>query len=173
MTTTFELIMKSRELVAEGSQGFDDDSGFDGWLGKLDGLLAESSDKLLACRCVVDDAEAEAEKLRALASKIEERAKRFDAIANRVKDKAQNLAVELSAVDGRTKFDLGDGGKVTIVTRKDLKVDVADVNALPFQYQKVKDPVADVTAIKAAHKLGQQVLGATVTEVQTTYLKWS
>lgn len=171
MSTTFEIITAARALAMRGESGFDDDAGMDGWLAELDALATVGEDKMLACTVVVDDAKVQAERLRELAKRIGERAKAYDAIVERVEGKMLSIAQGLHAVDGRTKFNLGDGGSVSLVTRKDLKVEVTDVLALPFKFQKVAEPKADLAGIKAAAKLGEKITGATVTEVQETHLR--
>ena len=172
MSSTRELILRSQDLAHEGSNGFEDDEGFDGWIARFDAFLAESTDKLLACRFVSEELAAKQVRAKEIASQFTDLARKIGAAVDRVDDKAMALAIATADATGKTKFDTEDGRSVTLVTTRQIDVQVTDLEILPTRFARVKVE-ADKSAIKAAHKLGESVPGVTCVDTESKSLRWS
>ena len=94
-----------------------------------------------------------------------------DNLAQRQKaaeNKANNLKKYLAGYLAGQKFSTS---RVAISFRKSESVNVQELEALPKEYLKYKDPEPDKTAIKAALKAGKEVPGAEIVQSQNIQIK--
>lgn len=129
---------------------------------KLDALVMERDAKLENIALWIKDLKAEADAIKA----------EKDALAQRQKS-AENKAEQLKQY---LAFSLGEGNKfktprVALGWRRSATVEVADVMALPAEYQRIKPPEADKTKIKDALKAGTVVPGCTLIEHQSLSIR--
>lgn len=169
--SVYALSTEARDLLLTGSNGFDDDAGFDAWNLQLQGWLAKASDKFVACRVIIERAAAEAAFLKDQAKQLAERGKRFGAVEDRVKGLVKELLTAQVQTTGQNKIETADGSTVTLVETTQIDVDIADVNLLPTRFVRtVVEP--DLNAIKAAYKRGEETPGAVCNERKTTSIRW-
>lgn len=169
--SVYELTMGASALLARGSEGFETDEELAAWQDEMNAWMEVSGDKLLACRAVIDRADAEEAWLKSEADKIRDRARRFATVSDRVRDLIMQQMLAHEAVSGEKKVVTSDGSSVSLVRTAAIDVQVADATDLPAQYQRVTI-AADKTALKAAHKAGVEVPGVTFVDGVTTSIRF-
>lgn len=169
--SVYELTRDAAMMLARGSEGFDTDEELSAWQAECERWMELSGDKYVACRVVIDRAEAEEAWLKAEAAKLTERANRFRSVRERVKGLALDLVKSQADVTGNNKVQLSDGSTVTLVKRTEIKVVVDDADDLPTDFVRVT-VAPDLMAIKAAHKEGRDVPGASCSEVESYSLRF-
>lgn len=121
--TTFEIMMQAHEIINqmmhnEGEVSEEIDS-------QIDQFLGDSADKLERHRFVVDDAQAQADRLKAQAARFTAEARKFENTAKRVKAHARTLLesrVELRGWDDGRRVDT-DQGPVYLSRRTGLTIE--------------------------------------------------
>ena len=169
--SVYELTQGAAALLSRGSEGFETDEELSAWQAECQGWMEASGDKLVACRVVMDRADAEEAYLRAESARLAERARRFAAVRVRIKELA--IAQMQAHVDmgGKPKVETADGSTVSLVTTRTLKVEVTDVDEIPTAWVRTKVE-ADLPKIKQAYKDGLTIPGVVVTEVESQSLRF-
>lgn len=172
--SVYELAQESAGLLQAGADGFDTDEQLAAWEAELANWVSEADDKLVACRAVIERAEAEQEWLEVQSKKLKERAKRHERTQQVVKDLALQLLAAHEEATGQRKVQTSDGSSVSVAVRENVAVDVADINGLlesapEFVRQKLEP---DLVALKKAIADGREFPGVTWQVTQSRSLRW-
>ena len=145
-------------------QAIDPDTGEivdEGKLEELNTLDIEKKDKLEAVGLYYKNTMAEAEM-------IANEKKKLDARQKAAEKKAEGLKNYLAKALHGEKFKTA---KISVSFRKSTKVEIDDLNKLPMEYLKFKDPEPNKTEIGKALKAGAAVPGAELVENVSTIIK--
>lgn len=130
-------------------------------LEELNTLDIEKKDKLEAVGLYYKNTMAEAEM-------IANEKKKLDARQKAAEKKAEGLKIYLAKALHGEKFKTA---RVSVSFRKSTKVEIDDLNKLPPEYLKYKDPEPNKTEIGKALKAGAAVPGAELVENVSTIIK--
>lgn len=159
--TLYEIQDNIRKAI---EQGFDEETGeiFDA--DALETLELQRDEKIENIALYIKDLKAEADAIKMEKMNL---AKRQQTAENHAESLKRYLT---SCLDGE-KFKTA---KVAISYRKSETVefiDGFDINLLPDQYQRKRDPEADKTALKDALKAGEEIYGVYLAEHNNTIIK--
>lgn len=159
--TLYEIQDNIRKAI---EQGFDEETGeiFDA--DALETLELQRDEKIENIALYIKDLKAEAEAIKAEKMNL---AKRQQTAENHAESLKRYLT---KCLDGE-KFKTA---RVAISYRKSETVefiDGFDINLLPDQYQRKRDPEADKTALKDALKAGEEIHGVYLAEHNNTIIK--
>lgn len=130
-------------------------------LEELNTLDIEKKDKLEAVGLYYKNTMAEAEM-------IANEKKKLDARQKAAEKKAEGLKNYLAKALHGEKFKTA---KISVSFRKSTKVEIDDLNKLPMEYLKFKDPEPNKTEIGKALKAGAAVPGVELVENVSTIIK--
>ena len=107
--SVYELAQQAQGLLAIGSNGFDTDEELADWQAQMQAWMERSGDKFVACRVVIERAEAEEKWLREQSSLLADRARRFAKVQENVKALATGLLEAREDISGDSKVQTADG----------------------------------------------------------------
>lgn len=159
--TLYEIQDNIRKAI---EQGFDEETGeiFDA--DALEALELQRDEKIETIALYIKDLKAEADAIKTEKMNL---AKRQQTAENHAESLKRYLT---KCLDGE-KFKTA---RVAISYRKSETVefiDGFDINLLPDQYQRKRDPEADKTALKDALKAGEEIYGVYLAEHNNTIIK--
>lgn len=169
--SVYALTAQATALFNRGAEGFDTDEELAEWQSQIDALMVKSGDKFVACRAVMTRADEEEAYCKEQAALFADRAKRFATVRERVKDLAKQLLLSHEALTGQAKIQTADGSSISLARTRQVQVVVTDLESVPTRFVRVKTE-PDLAAIKAAHKLGEQVAGTECVETESVSLRF-
>jgi len=174
----YEIVEAMSHLVIEmDSVDNEDEEAINDWFDKMNKVLAQAGDKVLAYRNVLGLAK----KRQAFFAEERDRyAKRFRAqgrILERVKELSYLLVERNYDMTGEKRLLLEDGTWASLATRKDWKFwdsETGEVTLNPALLPKrfVKMDISK-SSLKAAAKAGEEIPGVEYEQVEKTHVRWS
>jgi hypothetical protein len=161
----FELAGEYENLYSNIEKFTDAETGeiSEEFIKKLSDIEASANEKALACAEIYKRLNAESEAYENEIDRLIAESRHLKNEAERIKNYLDGNLRQMSITEVK-----GISGKITY--RASQSVEVADVNALPEQYKRIKVE-ADKVAIKNALKAGTEINGCKLIENQSIQIK--
>lgn len=174
----YDILTEMSHLIIEmDSVDTDDEGAVNDWFDKMNGVLAQAGDKVLAYRNVLSLAK---KRQVFFAEERDRYAKRFRAqgkVLERVKELSHLVVERNYDMTGEKRLLLEDGTWASLAVRKDWKFwssETGEVTLDPALIPRrfVKMDISK-SALKAAAKVGEEIPGVEYEQVEKTHVRWS
>jgi hypothetical protein len=174
----YDILTEMSHLIIEmDSVDTDDEDAINDWFDKMNGVLAQAGDKVLAYRNVLSLAK---KRQVFFAEERDRYAKRFRAqgrVLERVKELSHLLVERNYKVTGQKKLLLEDGTWATLATRKAFRFFNSETGETELDARELPDVFVKMevskSALKAAAKRGEEIPGVDYEQVEKTHVRFS
>ncbi|ANS05336.1 hypothetical protein [uncultured Mediterranean phage] len=171
MATTYDLLRDSQRIsIALIEAGTDEEC--DAAIEAASAWASSSEDKFLAHRYVRQDLIDRAARLKSEAQAILARVKAINANLEKIDDRLLLLLEAHAITTGEDRANLADGGWVQKRIYKSQQVYIDDPSELPKAFT-IETVSADKRYIRDQLKLGREVPGAHLEDIETPGIQWS